>query len=153
MFLVRVKHWPNSFLVATTSPKQQASTLLPFGRALALGLLSKHTAVENHLLDSRVTLQRVGQQKVKVGEEFYKVLILGNFCITWCLPAVGDGSQEQQQEASFSVMGSVQVLGKRILSPARAKPHVLVKDIESPQLLTTAGITVSRQLRYHILQL
>lgn len=52
---------------------------LPFGRTLALGLLSKHTVVENHLLDSRATLQCVGQQKVKVGEEFYKVLILGNF--------------------------------------------------------------------------
>lgn len=69
------------------------------------------------------------------------------------MPAAGGGRQEQQPEASFSVMGSVQVLGKRILSPARAKARVLVKDIESPQLLTTVGITVSRQLRYHILQL
>lgn len=52
------------------------------------------------------------------------------------MPAAGGGRQEQQPEASFSVMGSVQVLGKRILSPARAKARVLVKDIESPQLLT-----------------
>lgn len=89
---------------------------------------------------------------MKVGEEFYKVLVLGNFCITWCLPAASGGRQEQQ-EASVSVMGSVQVLGKRIFSPARAKAHMLVKDIESPQLLTTAGITVSRLLRYHLLQL
>lgn len=88
---------------------------------------------------------------MKVGEEFYKVL--GNFCITWCLPAASGSRQEQQREASVSVMGSVQVLGKRILSPARVKARVLVKDIESPQLLTTAGITVSRLLRYHILQL
>lgn len=50
-------------------------------------------------------------------------------------------------------MGSVQFLGKRIFSPARVKARVLVKDIESPQLLTTAGITVSRLLRYHLLQL
>lgn len=90
---------------------------------------------------------------MKVGEEFYKVLVLGNFCITWCLPAASGGRQEQQQEASVSVMGSVQFLGKRIFSPARVKAHVLVKDIESPQLLTTAGITVSRLLRYHLLQL
>lgn len=41
-------------------------------------------------------------------------------------------------------MGSVQVLGKSILTPARAKARVLVKDIESPQLLATVGITVSR---------
>lgn len=109
--------------------------------------------MENHLLDSRVTLQGVGQQKVKAREEFYKVLVLGNFCITWCVPAAGGGRQEQQREASFSVMDSVQVLGKRILSPARAKARVLVKDIERPQLLTTADITVSRLLRCHILQL
>lgn len=58
--------------------------------------------------------------------EILQVLVLGIFCITWCLTAACGSGQEQPWEASSSVMAFVQALGKRILSLAGVKAHVLV---------------------------